>query len=104
MAVLVENEFIGNNAASVSLEMTINELYKKFIFTDTSKGVLIQFTIHEDYPSAELAGALEIIWEGFADNLDLIIGTKSDNRLPKNYVKSTVLFASSVNCIKKVSS
>jgi len=56
-----------------------------------SKGVLIHFNIHENYPFFQLGMAMEEFQEQLSDDCEVIFGTTTDNSLPEEEIQITLV-------------
>jgi cell division protein FtsZ len=54
-------------------------------------GVLVHFNIHPEFPFFEMAEAMEVVEESADNDATVIWGTTTDESLPLDYVKITIV-------------
>jgi cell division protein FtsZ len=54
-------------------------------------GVLVHFNMHPNFSMIELSEAMEVVHESADEEAEVIFGTTSDDSLPEDYVKITLV-------------
>jgi len=54
-------------------------------------GVLVHFHMHPNFPMIETSEAMVVVQESAHEDADVIFGTSTDDTLPENYVKITII-------------
>jgi cell division protein FtsZ len=54
-------------------------------------GVRVHFHIHPNFPLIETSEAMIVVQESAHEDADVIFGTSTDETLPENYVKITII-------------
>ena len=91
MALMGVGEHEGENAAYEAIKAAIESPLLDNMSINGAMGVLVHFSMHPDFPMMELAEAMEVIDESAHEDADVIWGTSTDDDLPENYVKITIV-------------
>jgi cell division protein FtsZ len=54
-------------------------------------GVLVQFKIHPEFPMLDIYDAMNVVHESADEDADIIFGTTTDESLPIDYAKITIV-------------
>lgn len=91
LALMGVGEMQGENAAFEAVKMAIESPLLDNISIDGAMGVLVHYTMHEDYPLVEIQESMSIIEEKADDDADIIFGTTTDNSLSPDEIKVTIV-------------
>jgi len=81
----------GDNAAFNAIKKAIESPLLDNLSIDGAMGVLVHFTMHDDYPLAEIDEGMNIIYEKADEEADIIFGTTTDNSLSPDEIKVTIV-------------
>ena len=81
----------GENAAFNAIKKAIESPLLDNLSIDGAMGVLVHFTLHDDYPLAEIDEGMNIVYEKADDDADIIFGTTTDNSLAPDEIKVTIV-------------
>jgi len=91
LALMGVGETKGENAAIEAIKMAIESPLLDNISIDGARGVLIHFTLHENYPLVEIDESMLLIQEKADPDADIIFGTTTDNSLGEDEIKVTIV-------------
>lgn len=91
LALMGIGEEKGENAAFNAIKKAIESPLLDNLSIDGAMGVLVHFTLHEDYPLAEIDEGMNIIHEKADEDADIIFGTTTDNSLSPDEIKVTIV-------------
>ncbi len=91
LALMGVGEMQGENAAFDAVKMAIESPLLDNIAIDGAMGVLVHYTMHEDYPLVEIQESMNIIEEKADEDADIIFGTTTDNSLSPDEIKVTIV-------------
>jgi len=91
LALMGVGEEKGENAAFNAIKKAIESPLLDNISIDGAMGVLVHFTLHEDYPLVELEESMNLIYEKADEAADIIFGTTTDNNLAPDEIKVTIV-------------
>jgi len=91
LALMGVGEMKGENAAFEAVKMAIESPLLDNIAIDGALGVLVHYTMHEDYPLVEIQESMSIIEEKADDEAEIIFGTTTDNSLAPDEIKVTIV-------------
>ena len=91
LALMGVGEVKGENAAFEAIKMAIESPLLDNISIDGAMGVLVHYTMHEDYPLVEIQESMAIIEEKADEEADIIFGTTTDNSLAPDEIKVTIV-------------
>ena len=91
LALMGVGEEKGENAAFNAIKKAIESPLLDNISIDGAMGVLVHFTLHEDYPLVEMEESMNLIYEKADDDADIILGTTTDNSLAPDEIKVTIV-------------
>jgi len=91
LALMGVGEMQGENAAFEALKMAIESPLLDNISIDGAMGVLVHYTMHEDYPIVEIQESMAVIKEKADEFADIIMGTTTDNSLSPDEIKVTIV-------------
>ncbi len=91
LALMGVGEIKGENAAFEAVKMAIESPLLDNIAIDGAMGVLVHYTMHEDYPLVEIQESMSIIEEKADEDADIIFGTTTDNSLSPDEIKVTIV-------------
>jgi len=81
----------GENAAFNAIKKAIESPLLDNLSIDGAMGVLVHFTLHDDYPLAEIDEGMNIVYEKADEDADIIFGTTTDNSLAPDEIKVTIV-------------
>ena len=81
----------GENAAFNAIKKAIESPLLDNLSIDGAMGVLVHFTLHDDYPLAEIDEGMNMVYEKADDDADIIFGTTTDNSLAADEIKVTIV-------------
>jgi cell division protein FtsZ len=91
LALMGVGEEKGESAAFNAIKKAIESPLLDNISIEGAMGVLVHFTMHEDYPLDEIYEGMNIIEEKADENADIIFGTTTDNSLNIDEIKVTIV-------------
>jgi len=91
LALMGVGEEQGENAAFNAIKKAIESPLLDNISIDGAMGVLVHFTLHEDYPLVDMEESMNLIYEKADDDADIIFGTTTDNSLAPDEIKVTIV-------------
>jgi len=91
LALMGVGEIQGENAAFEAIKMAIESPLLDNISIDGAMGVLVHYTMHEDYPLVEIQESMAVIEEKADEEADIIFGTTTDNSLAPDEIKVTIV-------------
>ena len=91
LALMGVGETKGENAALEAIKMAIESPLLDNISIDGARGVLVHFTMNEDYPLVEIDESMSLIQEKADKEADIIFGTTTDNSLAPDEIKVTIV-------------
>jgi cell division protein FtsZ len=91
LALMGVGEEKGESAAFNAIKKAIESPLLDNISIDGAMGVLVHFTMHENYPLDEIYEGMNIIEEKADNNADIIFGTTTDNSLEPDEIKVTIV-------------
>ena len=91
LALMGVGEMQGENAAFEAVKMAIESPLLDNIAIDGAMGVLVHYTMHEDYPLVEIQESMSIIEEKADEEAHIIFGTTTDNSLSPDEIKVTIV-------------
>ncbi len=91
MALMGVGEHDGDNAAYEAIKTAIESPLLDNLSIDGAMGILVHFKTHPDFPFMEMSEAMEVVDESAHEEADIIWGTSTDDDLPENYVKITIV-------------
>jgi len=91
LALMGVGEEKGDNAAVNAIKKAIESPLLDNISIDGAMGVLVHFTLHEDYPLVDMEESMNLIYEKADEEADIIFGTTTDNSLAPDEIKVTIV-------------
>ena len=91
MALMGVGEHEGENAAYEAIKAAIESPLLDNMSINGAMGVLVHFKIHPDFPFMETSEAMIVVQESAHDDASVIWGTTTDESLPLDYVKITIV-------------
>jgi len=91
LALMGVGEEKGESAAFNAIKKAIESPLLDNISIEGAMGVLVHFTMHEDYPLDEIYEGMNVIEEKAHDEADIIMGTTTDNSLAPDEIKVTIV-------------
>ncbi|QFR43484.1 cell division protein FtsZ [Sulfurimonas sp. CVO] len=91
MALMGVGEHEGENAAYEAIKAAIESPLLDNISINGAMGVLVHFHMHPNFPMIETSEAMIVVQESAHEEADVIFGTSTDDSLPENYVKITII-------------
>jgi cell division protein FtsZ len=91
MALMGVGEFEGENAAYEAIKSAIESPLLDNMSIDGAMGVLVHFKINPNFPILSINEAMDVVFDTAHDDADIIFGTTTDENLPENYVKITIV-------------
>jgi len=84
-------EYKGENSALEAIESAIESPLSDNMSIDGAMGILVHFEIHSDFLFMDISEALVMVEESADKDAHVIWGTTTDDTLPKDYVKITIV-------------
>lgn len=91
MALMGVGEHEGENAAYEAIKAAIESPLLDNVSINGAMGVLVHFHMHPNFPMIETSEAMIVVQESAHEDADVIFGTSTDDTLPENYVKITII-------------
>jgi len=91
LALMGVGEEKGENAAYNALKKAIESPLLDNISIDGAMGVLVHYTMHENYPLVEIEESMNIVYDKADEDADVIFGTTTDNSLEPDEIKVTII-------------
>ncbi len=91
MALMGVGEHEGENAAYEAIKAAIESPLLDNMSINGAMGVLVHFKIHPEFPFMETSEAMLVVQESAHDDASVIWGTTTDESLPLDYVKITIV-------------
>jgi len=90
-ALMGVGEAQGQNAAYEALKVAIESPLLDNVSIQGAMGILVNFTVHNEYPMLEISEAMESIEDKVDEEADVVFGSTYDNSLPVDVVKITIV-------------
>ncbi|MCK4875918.1 MAG: cell division protein FtsZ, partial [Sulfurimonas sp.] len=84
-------EHEGENAAYEAIKAAIESPLLDNMSINGAMGVLVHFNMHPNFPMMETSEAMIVVQESAHEDAEVIFGTSTDDSLPENYVKITIV-------------
>ncbi len=91
MALLGVGEFEGEDAAVEAMKNAIESPLLDNMSINGALGVLIHFNIHPNCPLSQISEAMGIVYDNADEDAHVIFGTTTDEDMPENKVKITIV-------------
>ena len=91
LALMGISECIGGNAAYKAIHNAIKSLKVDGIPLTNAHGIMVHFYMHSEFPFMEISSAMEAVYQSFDYRADIIFGTTTDNELPVDYIRVTIV-------------
>ncbi len=91
MALMGVGEHEGENAAYEAIKAAIESPLLDNMSINGAMGVLVHFKIHPEFSFMEMSEAMIVVQESAHDEASVIWGTTTDESLPLDYVKITIV-------------
>ncbi|HUH41534.1 MAG: cell division protein FtsZ [Sulfurimonas sp.] len=91
MALMGVGEHEGENAAYEAIKAAIESPLLDNVSINGAMGVLVHFNMHPNFPMMEISDAMVVVQESAHEDADVIFGTSTDDSLPEDYVKITII-------------
>ena len=91
MALMGVGKHEGENAAYEAIKTAIESPLLDNMSINGAMGVLVHFSIHPDFPFMEMTEAMMVVEESADDEATVIWGTTTNESLPLDYVKITIV-------------
>lgn len=91
MALMGVGEYEGENSAYEAIKSAIESPLLDNMSINGAMGILVHFKIHPDFPFMETSEAMLVVQESAHEDADVIWGTTTDESLPIDYVKITIV-------------
>jgi cell division protein FtsZ len=91
MALMGVGEHEGENAAYEAIKAAIESPLLDNVSINGAMGVLVHFNMHPNFSMIEISEAMGVVQESAHEDADVIFGTSTDDTLPENYVKITII-------------
>ena len=91
MALMGVGEHEGDNAAYEAIKAAIESPLLDNVSINGAMGVLVHFNMHPNFPMMEISDAMVVVQESAHEDADVIFGTSTDESLPEDYVKITII-------------
>jgi cell division protein FtsZ len=84
-------EHQGDNAAHEAINNALIFAMVNSDYIQNASAVLVHFTIHSKFDFIKLSDAMEIVQQGIDGSTDIIFGTTTDESLPIDFIRVTVI-------------
>ncbi|MDD5157226.1 cell division protein FtsZ [Sulfurimonas sp.] len=91
MALMGVGEFEGENAAYEAIKAAIESPLLDNMSINGAMGVLVHFNMHPNFSMMETSEAMIVVQESAHEDAEVIFGTSTDDSLPENYMKVTIV-------------
>lgn len=91
IALMGVGEHQGNNAAYEAIKAAIESPLLDNVSINGAMGVLVHFNMHPNFSMIEISEAMNVVRESAHEDADVIFGTSTDNNLPEDYIKITIV-------------
>ena len=91
MALMGVGEYEGENAAYEAIKAAIESPLLDNMSINGAMGVLVHFSVNPNFPIFEMSEAMEVVNESAHEDASVIFGTSTDEKLPEDYVKITIV-------------
>jgi len=91
MALMGVGEYEGENAAYEAIKSAIESPLLDNMSINGAMGVLVHFKIHPEFSFMDASEAMGVVEESADDDANVIWGTTTDDSLPLDYVKITII-------------
>ena len=91
MALMGVGEHEGENAAYEAIKAAIESPLLDNMSINGAMGVLVHFSMHPNFSMMETSEAMIVVQESAHEDADVIFGTSTDETLPEDYVKITIV-------------
>ncbi len=91
MALMGVGEHEGENAAYEAIKAAIESPLLDNMSINGALGVLVHFKMHPNFSLIEISDAMEVVHESAHDDAEVIWGTSTDDTIPENYIKITIV-------------
>ena len=91
MALMGVGEYEGENAAYEAIKAAIESPLLDNMSINGAMGVLVHFKINPNFGLMEISEAMEVVNESAHEEASVIFGTSTDESLPEDYVKITIV-------------
>ena len=91
MALMGVGEHQGENAAYEAIKAAIESPLLDNMSINGAMGVLVHFHMHPDFPMMDMNDAMVIVHESADDEADVIFGTTTDENMPLDAVRITLV-------------
>lgn len=91
MALMGVGEFEGENAAYEAIKAAIESPLLDNMSINGAMGVLVHFKMHPNFPLMEISDAMNVVHESAHEDAEVIFGTSTDETIPENYIKITIV-------------
>ena len=91
LALMGIGEAQGENAALEAVKKAIESPLLDNLSINGSKGVLISYELHSDYPLIELNEATSLIREAISEDADMILGTRTIDDMQKDQIRVIIV-------------
>ncbi|WP_345980789.1 cell division protein FtsZ [Sulfurimonas sp. HSL3-2] len=91
MALMGVGEHQGENAAYEAIKAAIESPLLDNMSINGAMGVLVHFNMHPNFPMMELANSMEVVHESAHEDAEVIFGTSTDETLPEDFVRITLV-------------
>ncbi len=91
MALMGVGEHEGENSAYEAIKSAIESPLLDNMSINGAMGVLVHFKVNPNFPIMEISEAMDVVHESAHDEAEVIFGTSTDESLPEDYVKITIV-------------
>jgi len=91
MALMGVGEHEGENAAYEAIKTAIESPLLDNMTINGAMGVLVHFNMHPSFSLIEISNAMNVVHESAHEDAEVIFGTSTDENIPENYVKITIV-------------
>jgi len=91
LALMGVGEYTGENAAYQAMENAIKATKIDGIPLTNAHGIMVHFHMHSEFPFMEISSAMDLVQQSFDHSADIIFGTTTDDGLPIDYIRVTII-------------
>lgn len=84
-------EYQGVDAAFYALNYALIFAMEDDSYMQNASGILVHFNMNPEYNFKDISAAMEVLQQTLEDNTDVVFGTTTDDSLPINFVRVTII-------------
>lgn len=90
-AFISSDEKVGENAAQEAIESALESIASHNVSINDAMGVLVSFHMHPNFSIMEICNAIDTLQDSVHKETEVIFGTVSDENLPADFIRATVI-------------